>query len=45
MIENTVVRTSKNTWQKNKKTLLILIGTILLMVTISTVYIIIFPSL
>jgi hypothetical protein len=45
MQENTVVRTSKNTWHKNKKTLMLLVGTILLMVTISVIYIIIFPNL
>ena len=39
------VRTSENTWQKNKKTLMLLIGTVVLLVAISVVYIIIFPSL
>ena len=45
MQENTVVRTSKNTWQKNKKMLMLLVGTIFLMVAISVIYIIIFPKL
>ena len=38
-------RTSKNTWQKNKKMLLLLVGTIISLVAISVVYIIIFPKL
>ncbi len=45
MQETTIVRTSQNTWQKNKKTLMLLVGTIFFMIAISVVYIIIFPSL
>ncbi len=39
------VRTSRNTWQRNKKTLLLLVGTIVSLIVISVVYIIIFPKL
>ncbi|MDP4221652.1 MAG: hypothetical protein Q8916_08705 [Bacteroidota bacterium] len=41
----TEVRTSRNSWQKNKKTLILLISTIVALVAISVVYIIIFPKL
>ena len=40
-----VVKTSVNTRGKNKKTLAVLLVTIALVVTISVVYIIIYPTL
>jgi hypothetical protein len=39
------VRTSRNTRGKNKKTLAILLTTIIALIVISVVYIIIFPKL
>lgn len=41
----TEVRTSRNTWHKNKKMLTLLVGTIAALIAISVVYIIIFPKL
>jgi hypothetical protein len=45
MQENLEVRTSVNTRPKNKKTLALLVGTIVALVVISVVYIIIYPKL
>jgi hypothetical protein len=39
------VRTSRNTRGKNKKTLTILVSTIIALIVISVVYIIIYPKL